>query len=99
MKDNIDTAQTRDPAEKLKEKVKNKNHHFTLKTVTKEQVKRMMAEMKKKKSSGLDGIGQDLLLMGTDMIRTPLTRVTNNSTENDTFPTELKKAIVTQPHS
>ena len=47
-----------------------------------------MKEMKKKKSSGFHEIGQDLLLMGSDILATPLTRVINNSIQNSTFPTE-----------
>ena len=55
----------------------------------------VMGEMKKKKSSGIDGIGQDLLLMGADIIAVPLTRVINISISKGTFPTEWKRAMVT----
>ena len=51
----------------------------------------VLGEMKKKKSSGMDGIGQDLLLMGADIIMIPLTRVINSSILKGTFPTEWKK--------
>ena len=50
-----------------------------------------MKEMKKKKSAGLDRIGQDLLLLGAEIIAIPLTRLINNSTESGIFPTEWKK--------
>ena len=73
----------------------NKKLHFTLKTVTERRVVEVMGEMKKKKSSGIDGIGQDLLLMGADVIAVPLTRVINSSIAKGTFPTEWKKAMVT----
>ena len=42
LKDKIDPNQKRDPLEKVKEKVKNKNLHFSLKTVTIVAVKKMM---------------------------------------------------------
>ena len=54
-----------------------------------------MKEMKKKKSAGLDRIGQDLLLLESEIIAIPLTRLINNSIESGIFPTEWKKAIVT----
>ena len=37
--------------------------------------------MKKKKSSELDGIGQELLLQGAEIIAIPLTRMINNLIE------------------
>ena len=78
----------------MKDKVKNKYLRIILKRVKEEQVNRMMTEMKKIKNLGLDRIGQDLLLMGADIIARPLTRVIYNSIENGTFPTEWKKAVV-----
>ena len=46
LKMNIHTEQIKDPTKKLQEKVKTKNLHFSLKTVT------VMDGMKKKKSAG-----------------------------------------------
>ena len=54
-----------------------------------------MDKMKKKKSSGLDGIRQDFLLMGTEIITIPFTRLINNSIENGVFPMQWKRAAVT----
>ena len=95
LKKNIDNSQVKDPTEKLREKVKNKNLHFKIRTVTEEKVSKAMKEMKKKKSAGLDGIGQDLLLQGAEIVAIPLTRMINNSIESGIFPTEWKKAMVT----
>ena len=39
-------------------------------------------------------IGQDLLLMGADIIATPLTRLINNLIKSGVFPEEWKKAVV-----
>ena len=54
-----------------------------------------MEGMKKKKSSELDGISQDLLLIGADKIAVPLKRMINNSIESEVFPKEWKRAVVT----
>ena len=75
LKDNINTTQIKDPIEKLREKIGIKKLDFTLKTVTEKKVVEVMGEMKKKKSSGMDGIGQDLLLMGADVIAARLSQV------------------------
>ena len=48
LKDNIDSTQIKDPMVKLKEKVKNKNLHFSMKTVSEKKVREVMAEMRKK---------------------------------------------------
>ena len=54
-----------------------------------------MDQMKKKKSSGLDGISQDCLLIGVEIISIPLTRIINNSIQSGIFPTNWKTAVVT----
>lgn len=95
LKDNIDKTMQRNPTEKLKEKVKNLGLRFTLKTVTEKKVKKAMDDMKKKKSAGLDGISQECLLMGSDIIAVPLTRIINTSIQSGIFPEEWKTAVVT----
>ena len=55
-------------------------------------MERVMIE-KKKKSSGQNGIAQDLLLQGAEIIVKPLLRIINNSIKNWTFPAEWKKAM------
>jgi hypothetical protein len=95
LKEKIDKTQMKDPTRKLEEKIKEKKLNFTIKAVTENKVKRTMESMKKKKSSGLDGISQGLLLMGANIIAVPLTRLINNSIEKGVFPTEWKKAMVT----
>ena len=51
--------------------------------------------MKKKKSSGNDGISQECLLEGAEILTIPLTRLINTSIESGIFPEEWKKAVVT----
>ena len=58
LKDNIDQEYDKDPTEKLKEKMKEKNLKCSLKTVTEKQVLEAMKDMKKKKSdTGVRSIG------------------------------------------
>ena len=94
LKAKIDPNQKNDPLEKVKERVKNKNLHFSLKTVTVQTVKKLMQKMAKKKSKGNDGIPQDCLLLGQEVIAGPLTEVINSSITTGAFPEEWKEAIV-----
>ena len=94
LKAKIDPNQKNDPLEKVKERVKNKNLHFSLKMVTAQTVKKLMQKMAKKKSKGNDGIPQDCLLLGQEVIAGPLTEVINSSITTGAFPEEWKEAIV-----
>ena len=48
--------------------------------------------MKKKKSSGIDKISQECLLLGAEILTTPLTRLINNSIDSGIFPEEFGKS-------
>ena len=90
LKENIDVNQKKEPLTKLKEKMKGKNLKFELRTVSEKKVRKAMMGMKKKKSSGPDGISQENLILGTDWLVIPLTRIINGE-----FPEVWKEAIVT----
>ena len=90
LKESIDPAHVKDPLEKIAEKVKNKNIVFSLKTVTTKMVTKIMKQMSKKKSKGNDGIPQDCLLQGLDVLAAPLIRVINTSITNGCFPNQWK---------
>ena len=94
LKKNIDKTMVKDPLEKIKKKLRERNLQFRLKSVTEKTVKKAMDGMKKKKSSGKDGVSQECLLMGKDVLKIPLTRIINNSIETGRFPDEWKEAIV-----
>ena len=51
--------------------------------------------MKKKKSSGLDGLSQENLLNGVGSLITPLTSINNQSIKQGQFPSEWREALVT----
>ena len=70
------------------------NLRFSLNTVTEQQVKKAMDDTKKKKSAGMDGIKQESLLMGTEVLDVPLTRLINMSIQSGIFPMEWKLAVV-----
>ena len=53
-----------------------------------------MDDMKKKKSSGMDGISQECLLLGIKILVIPLTRLINSFIQSGIFPTEWKLAVV-----
>ena len=86
---------TKDPLNKLREKMKNRNIKFSLKTVTETQVKKIMEKMKKKKSSGVDGVSQECLLLGKDVLSIPLTRIINSSISEGIVPEVWKESVVT----
>ena len=78
----------------IEEKVKNKNLQFSLQPVTVAAVIKIMKKMSKKKSKGKDGISQECLLLGLEVIAAPLTKVINSSITAGYFPDQWKEAIV-----
>ena len=50
--------------------------------------------MHKKKSSGKDGVTQEYLLLGKDVIAIPLTRIINASISSGKFPDQWKESTV-----
>ena len=53
-----------------------------------------MKSMSKKKSKGNDGVSQECLLLGGEVLAAPLTKIINNSITSGIFPTGWKEAIV-----
>jgi hypothetical protein len=58
-----------------------KNLRFSLKKVSEKTVEKAMSNTNKKKSSGIDGLSQDKLIIAQDILRIPLTRIINESIE------------------
>ena len=94
LKEKIDTSLKTDPLKALEKKVANKNLKFSLKTVTVKTVTKVMKAMKKKRSSGTDGITQECLLTGVDVLAIPITHIINTSIKTGTFPEHWKEAVV-----
>jgi hypothetical protein len=51
--------------------------------------------LKKKKSAGIDGISQEQLVLGAQVLAVPLTRIINSSISSGEFPSMWKEALVT----
>jgi hypothetical protein len=94
LKENVNQNLTEDPLERIRKKLKNKNLAFKLQTVKSEAVMKLMKKMAKKKSKGKDGIPQDCLLLGHEVIAAPLANVINSTIATGTFPEQWKEAIV-----
>jgi hypothetical protein len=94
LKANIEQEYMKDPLEKLRGKVKDRNLRFALRKVSEKTVVKAMNDMNKKKSAGIDGLSQDKLIMAKDILKTPLTRIINESIEKGQFPDSWKEAVV-----
>ena len=70
------------------------NLKFSIRQVTVKEVRKIMKNMSKKKSKGNDGISQECLLLGLDVLAAPLTKIINNSITSGVFPDQWKEAIV-----
>ena len=53
-----------------------------------------MKSMSKKKSKGNNGVSQECLLLGIEVLAVPLTKIINNSITLGIFPADWKEAIV-----
>ena len=84
-----------DPLAKLAKKMEKNECKFELKTIKQKQLKKMMKKIKKKKSTGTDGLNQEKLIMGANIIIAPLTAIINQSTTDGEFPKDWKEALVT----
>ena len=66
-----------DPFEKLAAKMKNNKSKFALKRISLNKLTKIMEKLKKKKSAGIDGLGQDQLIMGSHILAAPKTCVSD----------------------
>ena len=85
LKEKTDEEMVKEPLEKMKERMKHKNLRFSLQLVTEQKVKKAMDDMKKKKSSGIDGVSQEGILIGSEVLVIPLTRLINSSIQSGIF--------------
>ena len=80
--------------DKLKEKMKNRNLKFSLKTVTLAQVRKAIKSLKNKTSSGIDFVSPKIVKTAIEVITTPLTWVINSSLLSGEYPSSWKIAKV-----
>ena len=79
LKEGIDQSIKRDPNEKLAAKMKNNKSKFALKRISLNKLTKIMKKLKKKKSAGIDGLGQDQLILGSHILAAPLNVIINES--------------------
>ena len=94
LKSQIDPNLITDPLAKSKDKVKNLNLKFSLKRLTVKEVIKIMKSISKKKSKGNDGVSQECLILGQEVLAAPMTSIINNSISSGRFPESWKEAIV-----
>ena len=97
LKASINPNLVEDPLTRLKEKMKKNGHKASLdfREVSEKKMVEHLKKLKKKKSSGLDGLSQENLLLGANKLVCPLTKIINQSIREGIFPTSWKSAVVT----
>jgi hypothetical protein len=95
LKKNIEPKDVEDPLVRLAEKMKNNPNKLEFKSISRNQLRTHLKKLKKKKSSGLDGLSQENLILGTENLLGPLNVIINQSIEQGKFPKEWKQAAVT----
>ena len=68
------------------------NTTFTIKTVNVGVVHKILKDMKAKRSYGHDGITSEVLKLGADVLKVPLTYIVNTSIRNSEYPSYWKIA-------
>ena len=71
--------------QKVLRRPKPKVTKFSLKQVSKQTVLKAIKKMKNKKSASVDGIPQDILVLGASSVSQPLTNLINKSIETGLF--------------
>jgi hypothetical protein len=84
-----------EPLEKLKTRMANRNLKFSLKNVSIKTGAKTIKSVNKKKSAGIDELSQGNLILGTEVLKIPLTRLINNSIGKGEFSEPWKEAVVT----
>ena len=95
LKNGIDPNLKKDPCENLAKKQKNEKAKFTIKIVSINKLKKFIKKMKSKKSSGVDGLTQEQLIMGANELAPALATIINESIKTGVFPENWKEAQIT----
>ena len=90
----IDKSELQDPFGKLIAKLKDKKLKFSLKPVDVQDVLKVLKDLKKKTSCGLDGVSSELLKECKEEIAGPLTIIINRSICSGVFPKDWKIAKI-----
>ena len=68
-----------------------RNIKFSLKQVTEQKVQKTMKSLKQKRSAGRDGLSQENLILGSEVLCIPLARIINTSIDTGIFPEDWKE--------
>ena len=98
LREGIKRDPTVDPVSKLRQKYKNVGLLFSLKTVSVQEVRKEINQLKSKTSSGFDGISAEILKLGAEVLAAPLTHIINKSIQSGNFPTKWKESKVVPLH-
>ena len=79
LKEKEENAIKEDPLKRLKKRMANNKSIFILKTVNKTTLLTAFKKIKKKKSSGSDGLTQEQLAFGMEELADPLQKIFNES--------------------
>ena len=81
LKSKIDPDLIEDPLEKMKDHAAKgtERKSFRLSTTSEEEVMKAIKKMKNKKSAGVDGISQEILVQGAPSLKVPLTNIFKKS--------------------
>ena len=90
----IDKSELQDPFEKLIAKLKDKKLKFSLKPVDVQDVLKVLKDLKKKTSCGLDGLSSEMLKECKEELAGPLTIIINRSICSGIFPKDWKIAKI-----
>ena len=92
LKKGIDKSLVEDPLVRLKERMKNNKTKLEFNTITQKQLTKHLKKLNKEKSSGLNGLSQENLLLGATNLIAPLATIVNQSIMEGEFPKEWKEA-------
>ena len=95
LKKNIDISLVEDPLVRLENRMKENKNKLEFKEITEKQLGIHLKKLNNKKSSGLDGLSQEHLILGKGNLISPLTSIINKSIQQGEFPVSWKEAVVT----
>ena len=86
LRENINSSLKEDPTCRLATRMRGKEHSFQLHPVTLADVSKAIRKSKPKKSSGIDGVSQEMLKSIEDVVTVPLHLIINRSISTGVFP-------------
>jgi len=86
LREDIDDGLKEDPTRRLRQRMQGRDHRFQLHPASEIDISKAFRKLKPKKSSGMDGISQELLKSIESVVKVPLQLIVNTSISTGTFP-------------